>query len=218
MPPLSYQKSFLLGLLLFCSLAVLTHSRRRNKVSGRLPKNRQLLGYCPDLHYALCHGFNYTSIHTTFSEDVVKATSAKFFLDDFGCGPGLLLSPSNYKSLLKMACGKKWLKNSRVIGRLLCDQAAVWAGSKMIQKCTINGSKFWGNDECFDTLEDVWKTEERSIFCSTLDVDRSKDEYKRIRDEMKCLGYYPATKRRPEICEYVGDEERTTLNEIHNKI
>lgn len=168
--------------------------------SNGLPKNRVILDLCPNFLYRLCHPSNYTAAYTSYPEDVVKAVSSKFFLNTFGCGPSFGITPKDHKYLLQVSCGKDWSHYRRTIDRLLCDHAALWAGHDMIQRCTINGSKFWGNDECFDLLKDVWMQEQRSIFCSTLQVDRNKSEYRRARSEMKCLGYYPSSKRQA-ICE-----------------
>ena len=184
----------LFGLLLL-SLATSSESRKHD----RLLKNRQLTNLCPSLLRVLCHRSNYTAAYTSYPEDVVKAISAKFFLNTFGCGPSLAIAPSDHKLLLKMSCGRKWRQNRRIVDHLLCDHVAVWAGADMIQRCTINGTQFWGNDECFDLLKDVWPQEQRNVFCSTLEVDRSNQEYRRARQDMKCLGYYYST-RRTEIC------------------
>ena len=162
-------------------------------------KNRHLLNLCPNLRDSLCRRSNYTGSHTLYSDNVVKAASAKFFLNTFGCGPSFAIAPRNHKMLLRLSCGNDWLRNRRAIDNLLCDHVALWAGADMIQRCTVNETLFWGNDECFDILRDVWNQEQREILCSTLDVDRDDDDYRRARDEMKCFGYYPTT-RRHEVC------------------
>ena len=179
---------FLVGLLYFGT-----------RLSASSTNNRRLSRLCPYLTNSLCHRSNYTAAHTMYPEEVVRAVSAKFFLNTFGCGPSYAIEPRDHKLLLKRSCGNGWLRNRREIDSLLCDHAALWAGGEMIQRCTSNDTMFWGNDECFDLVRDVWNQEQREILCSTLEVERSSEEYRRARDEMKCFGYYPST-RRSEIC------------------
>jgi hypothetical protein len=195
--PLTF--TLFISILFYCVLTASCKTCSCKKGSVGRSKNRQLLGLCPNLRRSLCSRENYTALHTAVPDDVVKAVAAKYFLNTFGCGPSYAIAPSNQKFLLQRSCGSNWLRKRRAIDMLLCDHVALWAGADMIQRCTINETLYWGNDECFDLLKYVWPQEQRSILCSTFDVDRNNSEYRHARRDMKCLGYYPTT-RRQEIC------------------